>query len=542
MTKPTITIASNAVTAKLIDADREVKLIVSSALSYTVDGFEQMPTFKANKWDGRSSFFDFRKSTFPAGFAYLVSAHLMKLGYQVRRLKAPLPPALGVEKPIVDSFGDDPRYDYQAQTIERLTKHGQIIARVATGGGKSRIAKMTYKRIMRPTLFITTRGVLMHQMKDSFIEMGTEVGVLGDAEWSPILDGFNVGMVQTLTARVEDMTLESELQKFIEKEHEEFIAASRLKKPYKKKTAEQISKIIRPKVEVQQKRRAETIAILEKFELVIIEEAHEVSGPGFFEVMRSCKNANYRLALTATPFMKGSEEANMRLMACSGPIAIEIGEKLLIDRGILAKPYFKYISQPIRPKRLFKTTAWRDAYIYGISGNEFRNRAIVFEASRAVQYGMTVIILVQHKEHGKLLDAMLTASGIKTTYIFGEHNQKERQNALNNLKSNRIDVLIGSTILDVGVDVPAVGMGILAGGGKAEVALRQRIGRVLRAKKLTENVAFVVDFDDEHNGHTKKHATHRKAIVLATEGFAENVIPAGEDFDFEKFGFKRIKK
>ena len=43
-------------------------------------------------------------------------------------------------------------------------------------------------------------------------------------------------------------------------------------------------------------------------------------------------------------------------------------------------------------------------------------------------------------------------------------------------------------ILDVGVDVPSVGCIILAGGGKAEVANRQRIGRGLRAKKLGPNI------------------------------------------------------
>jgi superfamily II DNA or RNA helicase len=152
---------------------------------------------------------------------------------------------------------------------------------------------------------------------------------------------------------------------------------------------------------------------------------------------------------------------------------------------------------------------------------------------------LTVIILVQHKEHGKLLLEMLKASGVRADYIFGEHKQEERQSALNKLKNGKIDVLIGSTILDVGVDVPAVGVGILAGGGKAEVALRQRVGRVLRAKKLVANVAFVVDFDDEHNDHTRKHAAQRRAIVEATPGFAENILAPGEDFDFESFGFKK---
>lgn len=79
------------------------------------------------------------------------------------------------------------------------------------------------------------------------------------------------------------------------------------------------------------------------FEFVILEEAHEASGNSYYEILRYCKNAHYRLALTGTPFMRESEESNMRLMACSGPIAIKVTEEMLIQRGVLAKPYFKYI-------------------------------------------------------------------------------------------------------------------------------------------------------------------------------------------------------
>jgi superfamily II DNA or RNA helicase len=95
--------------------------------------------------------------------------------------------------------------------------------------------------------------------------------------------------------------------------------------------------------------------------------------------------------------------------------------------------------------------------------------------------------------------------------------------------------LIGTTILDVGVDVPAVGMIILAGGGKAEVGHRQRIGRGLRFKKTGANVAFIVDFADTLNSHLRAHARQRRAIVEATPGFAENILADNEDFNWALF-------
>jgi len=50
-------IAANAVTAKLIGASRDTKLLVSQMLSYEVEGAERNEQFRAGNWDGRSSFF-----------------------------------------------------------------------------------------------------------------------------------------------------------------------------------------------------------------------------------------------------------------------------------------------------------------------------------------------------------------------------------------------------------------------------------------------------------------------------------------------------
>jgi len=477
-----IQIAANAIKAKLINPDKDIKIMISEILSYEVEGAEYSNAFKSTEWSGISSFFKMNDCTFPAGFVGYVKNQLEKKRHIVHVARKPLPKPLGDENPKVDHFPEDPRYDYQMQTVSRLEDKGRMVAQIATGGGKSRISRLAYRRINRNTLFLTTRGVLMYQMKDAFEEMGEKVGVIGDGEFKP-RRGFNCGMVQTIIARLNDPA-----------------------------------------------RRDLMLKVLEIFEFVILEEAHEVSGNGYYEILNLCKNAHYRLALTATPFMKMNGEANMRLHAAVGGIGIKVDEKTLIERGILAKPYFKFINTE-KPKYLFKSTPWQSAYRLGIATNDFRNKHIVFEVERASNVGLSSMILVQHKEHGKKLNEMFKQAGIRSMFMFGEHSQSERKSALGKLKDGKLDVLIGSTILDVGVDVPAVGMIILAGGGKAEVALRQRIGRGLRAKKGA-NVAFIIDFADEHNNHLRDHAATRRQIIQATPGFVEGILKSGDDFDF----------
>ncbi|MEB0029193.1 DEAD/DEAH box helicase [Undibacterium sp. RTI2.1] len=570
-----ITIASNATTAKLHDASREVKLQVQTILSYAVEGAEHAIAFKRGSWDGRSSFMDFRAGTFPAGFVQFVSAHLRKLGYKVNHVRRPLPAPLGPENPVVDAFLDDPRYDYQMEVVRCLAKHGQIIARIATGGGKSRIARLAFARFNMPTLFLTTRGLLMYQMRDTFEkDLGIKVSVLGDGQFghTVIENGIerqavkkmSVGMVQTLIARLEEKTVESEMERMtdsmLKKEIKEsnayakkleaaghtFIEIKKFVASFEKKQeAGRVSeKLMRAtaaaKVTAHMQDRQKTINLLGTFGLVILEEAHEASGNSYYEILRHCKNAYYRLALTATPFMKDSEESNMRLMACSGPIGISVSEETLIDRGILAQPHFKIVELRHKPAKLMRNTGWQSAYRIGITDNEYRNKIIVDECIAAASYHMSTMVLIQQTKHGETLLQKMTDAGLRVAFIQGEDDQAGRKQALSQLAKGEIDVLIGSTILDVGVDVPAVGVVIIAGGGKAEVALRQRIGRGLREKKSGPNIALIIDFADGFNEHLKGHAMQRLAIIKATPGFDRYIHERGAGFDYEALGFKKL--
>ena len=557
-----VTILSNATTAKLHEPSREVKLEVQRILSYMVAGAEQSSAFKMGNWDGRSSFLDFRGGTFPAGFVVYVIGGLRRKGYEVRSVKKPLPVALGPMNPVVDKFPEDPRYDYQMDVVRRLEKHGQIIAQVATGGGKSRCAKLAYSRLGRPTLFLTTRGILMYQMKDSFeADLGIKCSVLGDGQFGHVsaegktsIKKMCVGMVQTLMSRLDETTEDKEFSKLYDaqvKRNDKVFAAQKkagmsktllanlASKMNKQLTADSkaMARTAERKFKEQSAIRTQTISLLGIFELVILEEAHEASGNGYFEILKHCKAAHYRLALTGTPFMKDDEEANMRLMASSGPIAIKVTEKMLIDRGILAKPYFKFIELATPPAKLHRTSSWDAAYRLGIVDNEERNIKMVNEALRGKAYGLSAMILVQQKRHGDIILALAEKVGLRAEYIQGDSDQAERKEALRKLATGAVDVLIGTTILDVGVDVPAVGMIILGGGGKAEVALRQRVGRGLRAKKTGPNAAFVVDFSDHWNQHTKSHAAQRQQIIKDTEGFGENVVA---NFDYLALGFEKV--
>lgn len=560
-----VTILANAVIAQLRDPEKEVRHKVSEILSYQIEAAEHS---KIGNWDGWSSFYNMKKNTFPAGFIRLVKKRLELEGYLVHLVMRAPPSPTGPERPVVDAFPEDPRYEYQYETMNRLVKMRGLVAQCATGAGKSRIFKLCAVRIGLPTLFLTTRKSLMYQMADDYeAALKTPVGILGDGKWSPRPKGVNFAIVDTITSHLEVITVASEVKKQVELWHArlEKVVQKNLKdrklphdntlmramptvvKEAVKKVREEtytkhqldhvaLEAQVKQRVAEQTARREAMLEFLKGMGFICLEEAHEVSGNGFYQIAQACSNACYRLALTATPFMKDDQEANMRLMAATGPIGIRVTEKQLIDLGILAKPYFKRVKSP-KPIKLGQSTAWQQAYKHGIVDNLPRNTAIVEECSRAKLYGLNAMVLVNHKEHGETLQKMLTLAGLKVRYIFGEHKQEERAFCLKLLGEGRIDALIGTSILDVGVDVPSVGLIVLAGAGKAEVNLRQRIGRGLRAKKNGPNVALVVDFEDRFNKHLIKHSAERGRIIESTPGFAENVVAA---FDYEKLGFTKV--
>ena len=265
-----------------------------------------------------------------------------------------------------------------------------------------------------------------------------------------------------------------------------------------------------------------------------MEEAHESSGDGYYRVMNACKNAHYRLALTATPFMSESPENNFRLMGASGEVAIQVTEKELIEAGTLAKPYFRFLDCP-RPAVSLQAANYQKAYKHLIVENMDRNHLVVQESLWAVKHGLSVLVLVKNTQHGEILQKMFNKLNPKGECVFisGSTDTGGRKRALESLE--RQGVVISTKILDVGVDVPSVGFLVLAGGDKAEVAMRQRIGRVLRRKKRGPNVCFVVDFNDSHNRHLMMHAKQRRRVVESTEGFKEGILPKGSEFNWEWF-------
>lgn len=397
----------------------------------------------------------------------------------------------------------------------------------------TKIAKLIISRFNRMTLFLTTRGILLYQMKDQLDthpELFGETGIIGDGSMN-FVKGVNLGMVQTLVQALEMPSFDREFHVLIKSNIMRDKGLSR----------DDVMELAEANRERKEKRRNAIIRFLSMIEVVIGEEAHEAGGASYYEILRHCKNATIRIALTATPFMRSSAEDNMRLMAAFGPVLIDVPEDLLIARGILARPYFRFVNCKPHPK-LRQSSPFERAYTLGYIDNEFMHAEILKDAMMAKLYRLPVLTLVARKKHGENLVENAKKAGLKAVFLKGEDNLKDRKQKLRDLSSGEIDMVVGTNILDVGVDVPAIGLVQLAGGMKAEVALRQRIGRGLRAKKGMTNVAFIADYSSNVNSYLRDHARQRENIVRSTKGFVEGILEDGQDFDWSLFADRKLAK
>lgn len=467
-----IEISFNNNTARLHSDDGRAFSLLNKLLAVEVEGSKFSDKYKRGLWDGWKRFFS-GSGAFSTGFLDMAMEELEANGYSVeltdKRDKSKLVEVPSFES-VASCLSGVTLRDYQAEGVIDILKKTRGIIRYPTGAGKTLTAsaaiKQVHQKVRAKCLFLTHKKELLHQTK-TVIESraGIKTAVIGDG-----LKDLNkpvcVGMVQSL------------------------YAALKRKCPV-------------------------TRSFLENIDMLIVDECHLLDAKSFLSVANECKNALYRIGLSATPLMKSSE-ADMTLISATGSIIREINIKGLVDRGLLAQPILKFVK--ISSPTLLKRLNWQEAYHHGIVYNDIRNESVVREALDFAKSGKPCLILVNKIEHGEILIDMLRSTTVRCKYIHGKKNSEVRQLALQEIQNGELDILVSSTILDEGVDVPAISAVILAGGWKSPIKMYQRVGRGMRIKEGSNEV-YIVDFIDLTHRYLAAHSMSRYKLAKSEEGF-----------------------
>lgn len=151
-------------------------------------------------------------------------------------------------------------------------------------------------------------------------------------------------------------------------------------------------------------------------------------------------------------------------------------------------------------------------YDVGIVRNKPRNSAIIDAAATMHEDGLTTLILVSRVDHALYLKKQIERD-IREPVLFlhGPDSKSTRDTAKKQFAQGKYRILIATSIFDEGEDVPAIDGLILAGGGKAQHTLIQRLGRGMRPKEGKTELR-AVDFYDTNSRTLWKHSKERMKV------------------------------
>jgi superfamily II DNA or RNA helicase len=413
------------------------------------EGYRYMPGYKAHRWDGYVSLMK-GFANFPTGLLDDVCKALIEANINYELASNNRVEYKSISKN--DLCGITLR-DYQYDAIQTLGLSGRGVAKMATNSGKTEVmAGLIMGYGFPKTVVLLHRKELLYQTQERFQQrLGRKVGIIGDGVLEP--DDITICMIQTLSKKWEGLG---------------YIFLDNV--------------------------------------LLMVDECHTISSNQMMDIVFQMPG-HYRFGFSGTP-LKYDVLSDLKLVAATGPIRVDIGNQVLIEEGYSAKPVVTIHEIPKETKALYKLD-----YASAVDGllvhHNYRNcivEGIVTKASGVV------LILVNRLEHGELLSKSISGS----IFVTGSDTTAYRQMVLNSMRGEN-GIFIATPIFDEGIDVPAVSTLILVGGGESHIKLLQRIGRGLRRKE-GDNTLYIHDFMDLHNKYLKRHSLARLEVYRG-EGF-----------------------
>ena len=237
-------------------------------------------------------------------------------------------------------------------------------------------------------------------------------------------------------------------------------------------------------------------------DFIIFDEVHEFAkGKVATKVIKSFPNAAYRIGMTAT--VPKDPMSRLNLISGLGKVIKDVDATGLIEDGFLTKPLIQII--PVKDTGTVEDTelSYREVYEKFITENELRNE-MIFELVKKIQASSSkTLIIVKDLKHAELLH-----NNIPNSFkLEGKDDLVVRQKTIEDFKNTECAVLIGTTIMQTGIDIPEITHLVNARGLKSEIATLQALGRALRIHK-SKNQVFIYDFFDRAP-YLEKHAKER---------------------------------
>lgn len=481
---------------------------VEEKTKFRSQGYEFTKAYKEGWWDGfirvvnasDKKVFGVPAYGFYTGYMRDVVGEFMRAGIEINATSTDSASEIREDERRTWPWNDEKfrLHDYQERTIDLAVEKSRGIIQLATGAGKGVVAAALVHRLgmAKVVVFVTTKDLLYQAKKRFEAAMpGVPIGIIGDGVCD--IHDITICTIQSCS-RAYGTT------KVYDKELKQMKSIMDFDPGKEAEIDESKSVFIRE--------------LIETARVVIFDEIHRSPSDMCRSVLEMTKNAKYRYGLGAT--VKRDDNMDNIIRGLFGDVIIHITASELIRRGFLIQPRIFMLG--VRSGSLHYSS-YQEEYKKCVEENHERNSTIVNIAKNMASNNKPTLILIKHINHGNRLMEML---GKDSGFVFvtGKESAKKRESAFTGILDGSIKGVVASSLADEGLDLPNLECLILAGAGKSQTSVYQRIGRVIRLhpQGLPKD-AFVYDFMDSSN-YMSAQSRRRMALYRCEPEFKIEII------------------
>jgi superfamily II DNA or RNA helicase len=241
--------------------------------------------------------------------------------------------------------------------------------------------------------------------------------------------------------------------------------------------------------------------------------------------------------MTGTFFRSGQDALAMH--AILSRTIYKVTSQQLLDWGYLVPVHAVFVPPGVR-----RLTGVENNFItghgkHGIHEHRERNQLVAQVTLMLTQVGRRVLVLVGTKKQGYQIKSILNsllppaperAEFQRAEFVSTDMKRPVQTRVLESFdQGQEVQILIGTTILGEGVDLPSSDAMVLARGERAEVSLTQAMYRVCTAQPGKNN-AILVDFADRHHRKLLEHSQERLRVYYAEPTFHVQILDSAQQF------------
>jgi superfamily II DNA or RNA helicase len=273
-------------------------------------------------------------------------------------------------------------------------------------------------------------------------------------------------------------------------------------------------------------------------QVILVDEFHHAASASYKQIFAFCRHIYYRYGMTGTFFRSGTDA--MAMHALLSHTIFRVTAREMLDRGYLVPTNVLFC--PVDTKHLRGVSGMGFTQGHGRAGiheNQDRNFLVARIARYLHEQGRRVLVLVGTREQGRQVARALSDDltlqkrrGAQFNRVEFIHAQRPRpiiQAVLASFQEGQeVGILIGTSLIGEGIDIPEADALVYARGEHAAVTLRQFSYRVCTATPGKKR-ALLVDFADRHHRKLMEHSQDRLRLFYEEPTFQVDVAESEVD-------------